>query len=462
MSDRDAAGSSGGPAAGTLTVVTARARRWVLPLLAASVLVVALYVVAWATEPAPRVLRADFLNAYLGGQILRDGHGAQLYDLGLQAHIYRDLTAPNDYPLLAFYDTPSAAVMAVPFTAIGVGDAWRAFSLLQLGSLVAAAVIAMRAAPWPARTPAVLRLTTVAVGVAGFSTDVLFLQGQWSGLFALGVALGYRELRHGHEAWAAFWLLTPVLAVKPNLAIGVGAFLVGWGGWRVVRGAASGVAVVVATSLLVGGAGIFASFVHADMSSRSLWPMASMNGITGITGRLLGDGNAADTIGFAACLLLGSIAIPLGHRARSSGRLEPALAGAVALGLLASPHLYLHDIAMLTPAAIWFMVWAYGRDAGESAMRAPRRFIAAIAGWIALNVAAGAQPIDYHEVPGRLVPWFLLAAAATAVVAQSRSKRSTSSTNTVAPPTSTSTGKGTMNSTASAPVGVGLICSTRR
>jgi hypothetical protein len=391
-----------------------RMRGWVLLLLGASLALIVTYVAAWATTPTPHLLRADFVNAYLGGQMLRSGQGAQLYDLGLQSRIYAVLTAPYHYPLLPFYDTPSAALLAAPFTLLPVVAAWRVFSLMQLVMVVAAAVIAARAAPWPRGTGRLLQVTVVAAGVAGFSTDVVILQGQWSGLFALGVALGYRELRRGHEVWAAAWLLAPILAVKPNLAIGLFVFVIGWRSRRMLGGLAASAAVVLGASLLVGGPSILGAFVHTGVSSRSVWPLASMDGITGITGRVFGGGGAADAIGFAMCAVVAALAFPMGRLARASGRLEPALAAAVGLSLLASPHLYLQDLVMLTPAAVWVMAWAHARDRAIGTDVAPRRLIATMTGWIAFNVAAEA---DAGASSGHLVPWALATACIAAVVA---------------------------------------------
>jgi hypothetical protein len=169
----------------------------------------------------------------------------------------------------------------------------------------------------------------------------------------------------------------------------------------------------VAASLLVGGPSIFGAFLSADLSSRSLWPLASMESITGITGTLLGGGDSADLLGFAACAAAAAVAFPLGRFARRAGRLEPALAAALTLTLLASPHLFLHDLAMLTPAIVWFLAWAFWRDSVDVARGVPRRFLGVSLGWVAFNVAVG---LDQHLAAGKLVPWFLLAASAAIVV----------------------------------------------
>lgn len=375
-------------------------------MLAVAVSVLATYAMVWVSMPTAQALRADFVNAYMGGELLRSGHGAQLYDLGVQAPLYAKLTSPYGYPLLAFYDTPSAALLAVPFTLLGVVAAWRVFSLVQLGCLVAAAVIAARSAPWPARTSPVVRSAIVAIALAGFSTDVLFLQGQWSGLFALGVAFGYRQLRRGHTVSAAVCLLAPVFAVKPNLGLALTVFVIAWGGRRAALGAAGAAAGVLLVSVGVGGPSVVGAFIHAAIGSRSVWPLVTMDGITGITGRLLGSGGTADMIGFAACALAASAALPLGRLARTPHNLEPALAAAVALTLLASPHLYPHDLAMLIPAAVWVMAWAQRRDHEASATPVRLALATALVSWCAFNVIS---VIDKRAYSAELVPWCLLA-----------------------------------------------------
>ena len=203
-------------------------------------------------------------------------------------------------------------------------------------------------------------------------------------------------------------MLLPILAVKPNLGLGLAAFAIGWGGRRALAGMVAAGGVVLTASVLVGGPSIVTGFLHAGVASRSVWPLASMDGITGITGRILGGSTTADLIGFAVCLAVAALAVPLGRRAATPGRLEPALAGATVLTLLASPHLYPHDLAILTPAVVWFLAWSWQRiGATDPSPRSwhPGQVMAA---WVAFNVVAG---FDEHSASAHLVPWALLALA---------------------------------------------------
>ncbi|HEY2703750.1 MAG TPA: hypothetical protein VGL20_08675, partial [Candidatus Dormibacteraeota bacterium] len=103
----------------------------------------------------------------------------------------------------------------------------------------------------------------------------------------------------------------------------------------------------------------------------------------------------------AACWLLGDRA------RRRPDLLEPALAGATALSLLAAPHLLIHDLVLLAPALVWTVAWASGLPGTE------RRLV--VCGWLLLNLAV---LLDWGKgdpgLPGRLVPLVLIAAGVAA------------------------------------------------
>src|SRR5207302_10966134 len=102
-----------------------------------------------------------------------------------------------------------------------------------------------------------------------------------------------------------------------------------------------GAAGVACLSLTLSGVSGTLGFVQAAAASTQQWPWSSMNGVTGVTGSLLGDGAVSTAIGLTGSLVAASLAIPLGRLVRNDPRLtETALAGAIALTLLGAPHLY--------------------------------------------------------------------------------------------------------------------------
>ena len=90
--------------------------------------------------------------------------------------------------------------------------------------------------------------------------------------------------------------------------------------------------------------------------------------------------------------------------------LEPCLAAATVLSLLASPHLLSHDLVLLAPVLVWTLAWASTRD-GAAAWPG-RHSRAALAGWVVLSLATAVDlGADQAAPPGRLVPWALLGLA---------------------------------------------------
>jgi hypothetical protein len=279
--------------------------------------------------------------------------------------------------------------------------------------LVLAVLIAARFAPWPAelRRRGPMAVASLAA-VAGTGTLALGLLGQWDGFGALGLAAAYALWRRGHRLTGGLVLAASAMVAKPHLAIGLAALLLGWRDRRVLAGAALGVAGIALLSLVAVGPQGIAGFVAAVRGDAGMWPMASMLGFTGLAGSWLGDGAAATLVASAAaiaalcaCLLLG----------RSLGRdrsaLEPRLAAATLLSLLASPHLLSHDLVLLAPVLVGLVGWAAVRD-GATPWPGPdgRRVLL---GWGFVSLTAAVDLGSQQAAPpGRLVPIALLGAAA--------------------------------------------------
>jgi energy-converting hydrogenase Eha subunit C len=309
----------------------------------------------------------------------------------------------------------------LPFTLLDVHTAWLAWSCIQLAAVAAAVAIAAAVAPWRRRDP-LLQTGAALLGAAGIGTLVVLVQAQWSGFFALGIAGGYALWRRGRLASGTAAALAPMLAVKPNLALGVVVFLLGWGNRRVVVSAIACVIAVVVASVAVAGVHGAAAFIPAVLHDAQRWPASSMNGVAGLVASLLGPGALATGIGLAGSAVAVSLAFPLGRAiSRRQRSLEPALAGAICLALLASPHLYDHDLALLAPGFVLAMVTASRVDAARAATIPAAASAIVVALWLAL-IAVGFEQFGAASigVPGRLVPWLLIAFAAMAFAATRR------------------------------------------
>lgn len=379
---------------------------------AVAALLLAAYVVLWIRVSPSDVARSDFTSFYVGATLLRQGHGAAIYDQSLQAALHASLIAPLSGGNLPFVNPPAAALAFAPVTLLPLAVAYRAWQGLQLAMLVASLLIAARYAPWPGRRSRDgAELATVLAALAGTGTLALGLLGQWDGLSALGLAVAYALWQRDRRFSGGFVLAGCVLLAKPHLAFGLGALLLAWRDRRVLAGAAAAVAVLGIVSLIAAGPGGIDGFITSVRDDAARWPLASMLGLTGLTGSWLGDSAAATVIAAAGSVAALAGCVWIGRRlARDRGALEPCLALATALSLLASPHLLGQDLVLLAPAMVALMAWAARRD-GAAAWPGPHcRTV--LVGWAALAAAAA---LDLGEQgvgpPGRLVPWALLGLA---------------------------------------------------
>ena len=382
----------------------------VIAAMAVSVLVA--YAVTWITVSQSHIGGSDFTSTYVGGTLLREGHGAGVYDQALQAPLHAALIAPAPGGNLAFVNPPPAAVLALPLTLLPLTAAYRVFQVAQLLMLALAVVIVARTAPWPRSLPRrYLPVVAGLVAVAGEGTLAVGLLGQWDGLGALGLAGAYALWRRDSRFAGGAVLAISASIAKPHLALGLAALLIGWRERRVLAGAAAGVAGMLVVSLAAVGPAGLSAFVASTQVDASRWPLASMLGFTGLFGSWLGDGLATQILAAACTAAAIAGCVLLGRRlARDRAALEPCLAAATLLSLLASPHLLTHDLVLLAPALVALLAWASVRDRAIPWPGPRSRTV--LAGWLVLCLAAAIDLGSQTAAPpGRVVPLVLLGLA---------------------------------------------------
>jgi hypothetical protein len=207
-------------------------------------------------------------------------------------------------------------------------------------------------------------------------------------------------------------LAVTALIAKPHLALGLAAFVIGMRDRRLLLGAAGGVVASLLLSLLVASPAGIAGFVGAAIHSTTRWQLANMVSLVGISGSIAGNGTASHILAAMGSLVAMALAAALGSAARNRPvRLEAALAGAAVLSLLASPHAYWDDLALLVPALAWSLTALAARPG--SARRLGAWVVVA---WIAISVAAFVDIASNAAKPwGVLTPWVLIGAAALAI-----------------------------------------------
>jgi hypothetical protein len=214
---------------------------------------------------------------------------------------------------------------------------------------------------------------------------------------------------------------------KPHLALGVAAFMLGWRSRRVLLGAlAGGVAVAAASAALIGPQGV-AGFVQALTGSAARWDLDTFVSFIGLPGAVMGNGAAAQLAGvigtLAACMVAGWLGACV---RRDYSLLEPALAGATVLSLLAAPHVLLHDLVLIAPAVVWCVAYALrrGGDRIVTLLTALAPFgVLTVAGLATIGGGALAVAHGGMLAPGAVVTPALLLLAGTCVATTLRDRR---------------------------------------
>ncbi len=388
-----------------------RPRWFAAAIIAVSSIVIAHYVQVWAVVPASLAPTSDFAGTYVAATLIRDGHAEQIYDTAAERRTLVESGAPTGHDNIPFENPPSAAVVVVPFTLLNAGAAWRAWSLLQLAVMLLALVMVTRAAPWPAAFTRRPRLAMVLLALAGFGTGLLFLEGQWDGVSVLGLAGAYVLWRRDRPGAAGFALGFTAAIAKPQLVIGIAAYMVGKRDWRAVGGALVGAAASIAIGLVGAGPHALVAFAAA-IATPSNSPTAQMQGTSGLFGSLLGHAPGVFLLAVGAGVAAAGVAGWLGSVAhRRPDLFEPSLCGAVALSLFASPHLLGHDLTLMAPMLVVGVAWLAGRP-GEGSWPG-RATLGVVSLWVLLS-AASFEDLAQNAVglPGRATPWVLLVTAA--------------------------------------------------
>ena len=391
-----------------------KTRGAVLCAAAAATALLAYYLVSWAQVSPLRERGTDFSASYVAALVIRDGQGARLYDQAYEHDRHLALLPPGTVIDLPFITPPTTAVLALPFTTLDLGTAYRAWSLLQLALLAIAIAIVVRAAPWPEAFPRAARWATGGLGLAGVGAYSFLLLGQIDGIPALGLAAWYVLWRRDRLAWAGGLLALSFAATKPQLGIGLAVFILARRDRRMLTGAAAGVAVAVLVALLAAGPSAFAGFVSSLVFALGNTPAASTVGAPGLVASWFDGGAVAGALGLALAIAALAGCAALGDRSRHCGRrIESVVTGAIALSLLASPHVLTHDLVLLDLPFVWLMARAAGAD-GEQAWPGPLSRLL-LAGWVVVNLTVDLDTGNGAAFPpGRLVPWSLIVVALAA------------------------------------------------
>jgi hypothetical protein len=297
-----------------------------------------------------------------GWTIVLDGRGHDLYDVATQMEVQRRLLGGLSFEagLNPFNNPPHLVLPFVPLGLLPLLPSYLVWGVIQLALLtwLAWRLLTQVAGDWrPAE-----RLLLIVALLAMPPLVITFFQGALSLLVAVAMLEAFIALRAGHDRAAAFWLV--VASLKPQVAVAMGAAVLGARRWRVVGWGLALLAVLAILATAVMGVGIWPAYARflgdyvGSFDVLSVRPSVMWN-LRGTIAMLVGPERAAaqaDAINTAALVVwvagLAGIAIWWARRDWDPGssRFQLGFALTLVLGMLLSPHLNPHDGLLLVPA----------------------------------------------------------------------------------------------------------------
>lgn len=309
-------------------------------LAGAAIAVIVVAVVLLPLIGPARLQTTDFVNFYVGASIVRDGHGAQLYQRPVQDQAFQ---AALGHPSPQYFLHPAFEAAAfVPLTYLGMERAFALWSLINVGLLSLLPLVLTGCIPLVDRRPY--------LALSGFcllpALTALTL-GQDSILLLVLLAASYALAQRKKDLAAG--LVLSLLSIKfQYLAILLPLLL--WSRkWRTATGIGTGCAALAMVSAWITGWSGQLEYVaflrdfNAHSGYGALNPTLMVNG----RGFLAGMGVTAHATAYAvlaSALLVGLAAASEGARSHDR-RLQWALSITVALS--AAPYAHFPDMTVL-------------------------------------------------------------------------------------------------------------------
>jgi hypothetical protein len=303
----------------------------------------------------------DFSGVYVGAQMVATGRGPDLYDLELQRSRMDAAILPyHRRTMLPFVYPAYVAVLLSPLGKMPLSEAFLVWTGINLLATAWTAKQMLALGGGPARR----RAAVLIAFLVWTPLQLTLLHGQFGMICTLGFTQGMVSGKAG-KAWQAgcclaLGLFKPQLLVFPLIALCL------WRCWRALAGFLTSSAIVLGISFAKLGFWVPAYLrLIARFSSMgrevSRYP-ATMHNWRGLVAVLLGSDTSFAARTLLMALSLGSLVLLIaicrrGKDVLPGGRSLPhdwqaRFALVILLGLLVSPHLYLHDCILAAPALV--------------------------------------------------------------------------------------------------------------
>ena len=232
---------------------------WTLGLLAALAVLAAWEGVKVNNWPATRGCGGDFPQYYVAGTIIRRGEAERLYDQPYFRHFQQSM---RDDPLGSIYP-PTTGLLMAPLARLSYGEALAAWWAIHAVCILATGVIFYRR-PWVHGARPLPRPWRINMLVALAALVPLWIAvgiGQLAPLLVLVLAGGLTLHKQGRRGWAG--LLLSLLALKPQLVVGLLLWMLLRRDLRTLLGLAAGFALQALAVAALLGPGVWLDYLHA-------------------------------------------------------------------------------------------------------------------------------------------------------------------------------------------------------
>jgi hypothetical protein len=292
----------------------------------------------------------DFSEFYGAGQMVREGLGAKLYDLGLQTQFQSRVAAVH-----AFYlRPPFEALLFIPFSYIRYATAYALWTLISLGILAVVTVLiesttnVRMAITKYTKVRADLGLILVVFLTFAPTTTCLSI-GQDSILILLVYTLVFVLLKRGAEFQAGCVLACGLF--KFHLIVPFVLILVLRKKWRAIGGFAAIASLLFLVSIAVAGPGVVVQYPKVLFFNRTHWQQMGFQprftpNIRGFL-YLLVRGKLPGAVYGAFIATFSAAAVWWSAKKWRNEQFELSFAASVLATLLVSFHLFTYDLTLL-------------------------------------------------------------------------------------------------------------------